>query len=162
MKTEVLVSLCQKASSDTRRANCGSKAAYFLIKKGIGVKYYSSASERDLAYDAQKRWAQLGLAPKVGHKVDLISMFGYITQHAPPSYNLVERSDEYCHSDFVDMVREDYCFDSWFPPSDMVLDLLHQTKKNNMSIKDTHGRNIGFLRGKAVFIDFDCDYSNAS
>ena len=129
--------------------------AVFIIRDGVGVKYFSSADERDNVMNRQADGASVGLAPAVYDicEVYVISPHGFIdlwygyqteiaavceytaAANCPIDYDLTEESEEY--HNLITSLEEEY---------------------GSQATADLHTANIGRLDdGCLVCIDWGWD-----
>lgn len=136
MKVPRLISFISKRKGHGRSCN------YYPVRKGVGVKLYDNSRERDIAYNQQKAFAKIGLAPKVSRKFEVPYgfnpkgynpegyRFGYVTQSAPTNNLKYKEAGGDEHFNKLACSYDGY------------------------SINDVFYGNVGWLRGKPVFIDF--------
>ncbi len=121
---------------------CGGYSEYHPLRPGIGVKFigarisascdeYCAKEERDFAYKKQKEISKLGLAPRVGRKIDAkfpngTMKYGYITEAAIPC-----QDDTIENFNFFTKMRKDFLISDYKP------------------------LNMGKIRGRLVWLDFD-------
>lgn len=128
-----------------RNSLCGTECEFIPIDDDIGVKVYSTISERYSAYKQQKLAAEHGLGPEVYGTIDLKYGFGYITEivEVPDCY---QENGSYCFiprdgNYYVDEQQE-LCAKL------LLIGIKHET------INDIYVGNIGFKNGQVFFIDF--------
>lgn len=110
---------------DGRGAECK-----FYVRGGVGYKIYRSKRARDYAFRTQKIFHAEGLAPAVGHKMSWWGRPGYTTELAEVPARMSKKR-------WNDLDR-----------------LCSRTKDLDFVYYDSHEGNIGYVKGKMVFIDF--------
>lgn len=145
-----LAQLLQNITPDVPEKHRGCYCRYFPVRKGIGIKLYKTPESRDKAIRTQLDFASVGLAPKASrvftvpeqyrNNVPDDFFYGYVTQSAP--YD----EDKY-NEHGGDEHFEDWGHDG-LPPGYKIMDIFYA--------------NIGWLRGKPVFIDFSVNSQTKS
>lgn len=84
MLTTELVERVSDGLSDAKGREC----KYFKLNENEGLKTWKSEWRRDRSYDMQARCYEVGLAPRLGKKLEIETLggeilFGYVTEHLP-------------------------------------------------------------------------------
>lgn len=133
--------IVRKTPLDSEEYEAGWYAKFQRINDQWGLKFYRSENMRDMTYKFQKMAHDIGCAPALGEKFDItmpekdsygdeVTVYGYVTECIDV---LACDSDDYIHGD-----------------AEELLDDLREI----MDVYDMHDKNIGYLKGRLVAIDF--------
>lgn len=128
----------------------GISCRFLKLNEDWGIKAYHCPSERDNAFNRQKKCYGFGCAPRVGIKFDAGNdYFCYTTQVANAITEAVTGYDQRGYYEQNRMIREVY------PDIDsMIAAVRRQSAENGYHMYDNHYGNWGMLEGKLVRIDF--------
>lgn len=127
-----------------KKPKFGASCVFVRLSSEVGLKFYSSKSERNFAYRLQQRAAKLGIGPLVYGKVDLADgieirikkigywcdkfiQYGYLTQ--------IAKQKRVSYAAFNTLGRK--------------------MRKHGFCTADVCDANVGFIGKKLVCIDFD-------
>lgn len=142
----------------------GATAIFIPINDDWGVKFFPSMDVRNMAYEKQKKFADLGFAPEVGDTIELpgkgvlarnqfsnkFYKFGYYTERVTPILDYEDLESLYHPIQGVDVEKE--VFEIY---GKKVNDLINKIKNAKLRMYDIHAGNFGIDKnGNMVVIDF--------
>lgn len=123
----------------------GSSCMFVRLGRGVGLKLYETANERNYAYTRQFRASQLGLGPMVYGK---LSLNEWITERPWASLRSYTQRYRYGYLTQTATVCRSIS-------SQKLKGLTRRLTNHGFSTRDICSNNVGLIKDKLVCIDFD-------
>lgn len=157
-----LTELIQKCTRDN--SPNGVNALFVPINEEWGFKFYTSPSQARRSKRVHKKFAKLGLAPRVGRSINMpeIQCFGYLVEKVEIARNWIMEQfgvTEEDNRNRTNGVWENNMNSMWkmadeLECSEEMQELKRNLRNHGFRFSDSHWGNWGWLRGQMVCIDF--------